>query len=98
MCDLFLYSQVRRSSWRKLPYVVAHSLGRFAQSSVSNALRAGGLSADAFSKSLAANLPEGHNNPTLAEALLRGVGNLARETVRCVWFVFVVCVCVCVCV
>ena len=74
--------EMKRSSWSRLPYVLAHSAGRLTQSTLSNALRAGGTSAEAISRSLAANLPDGERHPTLIEALLRGVGGAAREAAR----------------
>eukprot|EP00962_Isochrysis_galbana_P029966 scaffold9689_cov116-Isochrysis_galbana.AAC.2 len=74
--------EMRRSSWRRLPYVTAHCAGRLLQSTVSNTLRAAGTSAEALSRSLSANLPDDQPNLTLAEAVLRGVGGVAREAAR----------------
>jgi hypothetical protein len=71
--------EMQRSSWRQLPYVMAHCAGRLVQSTVSNALRAAGLSAEAVTRSLTANLPVDNPNLTLLEAVLRGVGGVARE-------------------
>jgi len=79
--------EMRRSSWRRLPAVLARAAGHLLQATVSNALRAGGQSVQAITTSLAASLLENSEEQLfLLEATLRGVGGLARETAKAATF------------
>jgi len=78
--------ELRHSAWQQLPAVLSQGTGRLVRSVASKAVRAGSMSTVALSRGLAAMLSEGDAIVTadigLVDALLRGVGGVAKETAR----------------